>query len=83
MATKDKYLKDDVFQINENHGRKGWIGAFVLATEIKDWGIQGFIHHVKTHEEPAQVYIRLKWDEIDFIGQAVLQPHDSIESNES
>src|SRR3990167_9159784 len=25
----------DVFQITEEHGRNGWIGAFVMATEIK------------------------------------------------
>lgn len=64
----------DVFQINELHGRNEWIGAFVLATEIKSWGIQGFVHSIQTHNEAGQAYIRLNWDEIDFIGRSVLQP---------
>jgi len=65
-----------VFQINDKHGRKGWIGAFVLATEIRSWGIIGFVHHIKNHEERAEVWIRLKWDEIDLIGTAVMVPKD-------
>ena len=66
----------DVFQINENHGRKGWIGAFVMATEIKLWGIQGFVPHIETHDEQRQAFIRLKWEEIDYIGHAKLVPEN-------
>jgi hypothetical protein len=40
----------DVFQINEKHGRAGWIGAFVLAEDIKSFGIMGFVAHVKTRD---------------------------------
>jgi len=69
-----EYKEGDVFQINEVHGRSGWIGAFVLATDIRNWGIQGYVHHVKTHEESAFAFIRLRWDEIDYIGHAVLKP---------
>lgn len=63
-----------VFQITEAHGRNGWIGAFVLATEVKLWGIQGFVHHIDTHEESSKVFIRLPWDHIDYIGEAVMVP---------
>lgn len=62
----------DVFQINETHGRLGWIGAFVMATEVKHWGIQGFVSHVATHDRQDRAYIRLKWEEIDFVGHAPL-----------
>jgi hypothetical protein len=65
-----------VFQINHTHGRNGWIGAFVLATEIKPWGIQGFVHHITNHDTSAQVFIRLKWEELDYIGKAALIPQD-------
>lgn len=59
MSEKDgDYSVGDVFQINEAHGRNGWIGAFVMATEIKTWGIQGFVSHVKTHDEQSQAFIR-------------------------
>lgn len=64
----------DVYQINEKHGRAGWVGAFVLATEIKPWGIQGFVHSIKTHDEQASIWIRLEWDHIDFVGKAALVP---------
>lgn len=62
----------DVFQINETHGRLGWVGALVLATEIKSWGIQGFVSHVETHDQQNRAYIRLKWIEIDYVGHAPL-----------
>lgn len=62
----------DVYQILERHGRAGWVGAFVMATEIKSWGIQGFVHRIATHDEMGQVFIRLKWDELAYIGHAEL-----------
>lgn len=71
----------DVFQIIEAHGRKGWIGAFVMATEIKPWGIQGFVSHVETHDEQKRAYIRLKWSEIEYIGHAPLVPADEVVSS--
>lgn len=66
----------DVFQINETHGREGWIGVFILATEIRTWGIQGFTTCIKTHNEKNLAYIRLEWSEIDYIGRAALIPDD-------
>lgn len=74
------YRAGDVFQITEQHGRKGWIGAFVLATEIKPWGIQGFVSHVETHDQQTRAFIRLKWEEIDYIGRATLIPQDETET---
>jgi hypothetical protein len=68
------YKEGDVFQITEQHGRGGWIGAFVLATEIKSWGIQGFVACIKNHEEQTSAYIRLRWDEIAYVGHAPLVP---------
>ncbi len=64
----------DVYQINEKHGRAGWVGAFVLATEIRSWGIQGFVHMIKTHDAQASAWIRLEWNHIDYVGRAVLIP---------
>ena len=66
----------DVVQINEVHGRGGWIGAFVMVEEVKAWGIQGFVHHIETHDNHGRMYIRLKWEEIEFIGKAALVPVD-------
>lgn len=72
-----EYKPWDVFQINEKHGRPGWIGAFVMAEEIREWGIVGFVAHVETHEKQAKAYIRLKYEEIDFIGSAPLHPQEA------
>ena len=76
------YKAGDVFQINEKHDRAGWIGAFVMATKIKGWGIQGFVVHVKTHDEQARAYIRLKWEELDYIGPASLISQDEDREGE-
>lgn len=81
------YVPGDVFQINERHdpgdgSRMGWVGAFVLATEIRSWGIQGFVHGIATHATRADAYIRLKWDEIDHIGRAALIPQSLAEPTE-
>ena len=59
--------KNSVIQITEN-GKEGWIGCLVQVTEVKDWGIQGFVN-IPTQGE---AYIRLKWDEIKYIGEAVM-----------
>ena len=75
-CTDKNHQRGDVFQITEVHGRKGWIGAFVMATEIKPWGIQGFVSHIETHDDQRQSYIRLKWEEIEFIGHAPLVPEE-------
>ena len=71
-----EYGPGDVFQINEVHGRPGWIGAFVLAEKIKPWGIQGFVCSVKSHDEQQRAYIHLTWDHVDYVGHAPLVPND-------
>lgn len=72
------FVPGDVFQITEAHGRAGWIGAFVLATEVKAWGIQGFVVDIKTHDEQARAYIRLAWGDLEYIGHAAIIPDDAI-----
>jgi hypothetical protein len=67
-------LPGDVFQINERHKRSGWIGALLMAEEVKSWGIVGFIHVPKTDEQKASIYVRMLWEEIDYIGRAPLHP---------
>lgn len=64
----------DVFQIMPEEGRAGWIGCFVLCTEVKAWGIQGFVGWPDEHTKQSQAYIRLPWDQIEFIGKALLMP---------
>jgi len=70
------YKPGDVFQINEKHGRAGWVGTFVLAEGIRSWGIQGFIHCLKTHDNFSRAYIRLPWDQLDYVGPAAIIPEE-------
>jgi len=76
---RDPYKPGSVFQINETHLRPGWIGCFVLATDIKSWGIQGVVSHPgETHQDRAEYPIRLNWSEIDYIGEAKLVPQEMV-----
>ena len=65
--------KNSVVQINEN-GPEGWIGCFVQVSEIKTWGIQGWVEIPKG----GSAYIRLKSKEFDYIGEALLTKQDEI-----
>jgi sporulation protein YlmC with PRC-barrel domain len=58
---------NSVVQINET-GPEGWVGCLVQVSEVKSWGIQGWV------QLPMQgsAYIRLNWENIDYIGQAIL-----------
>lgn len=72
------YKPGDVFQINEKHSghRTGWIGCFVLAEQVKSWGIKGFVAWPENHFKQSKAHIRLEWHEIDFIGHATMVPED-------
>lgn len=62
-----KIIENTVVQVNEN-GDKDWIGCLVQVSEVKGWGVQGWVRIPQS----GQAFIRLKWDEIDYIGQAVM-----------
>ncbi len=62
----------DVVQINERYEKPGWIGAFVLVTELKTFGVMGFVHVIGNNQGSGRAYIILKWDVIDRIGSAAL-----------
>lgn len=61
--------KNSVVQINEK-GAEGWIGCFVQVSEVKSWGIQGWV------QVPlgGAAFIRLTWDHFDYIGEAIMGP---------
>lgn len=59
---------NDVVQISPDHD---WSGCFVLVTEIKSWGIQGFVQIPLQ----GQAYIRLKHEDYERIGTAVFVPN--------
>ncbi len=69
----------DLYQITSaDPDRQGLIGAIVLATEIKPWGIQGFVHHLGEFRKSSRIYLRLKWEDIEHVGHAHLIPADEV-----
>ncbi len=77
MDRDERIIVDSVVQANEKF-KEGWRGCLIQVDEIKSWGIQGWV------QLPMQgsAYIRLKWDEMDYIGQAVLGPKREEEEGE-
>jgi sporulation protein YlmC with PRC-barrel domain len=59
--------ENSVVQINET-GPEGWIGCFVQVSEVKTWGVQGWVQI----PQRGAAYIRLPFDTIDHIGEAIL-----------
>ena len=58
---------NSVVQINEN-GKEEWIGCLIVVSEIKNWGVQGFLKM----PFKGNAYIRLNNNEFDLIGDAVM-----------
>lgn len=63
----------DVYQINPNVAEKDsfFAGCFLQVTEVKDWGVQGFVCIPgKRGEMPGMAFTRQTWDTIVKIGTA-------------
>ena len=58
--------KNSVVQANEKAG--DWCGCLLLVDEVKAFGVMA---HVKIPFS-GDAYVRLKFDQIDYIGEAVL-----------
>lgn len=71
---KTRLRINSVVQINE-HGMDGWIGCLVQVTEVKSWGIQGYVQIPKG----GQAFIRLNFSSICYIGEAVMVQSDPEE----
>lgn len=60
-----------IIQANENAGE--WCGCVLIVDEVKDWGVQAFMHIPMR----GDAYIRLKYDQFDDLGAvAVLMPEE-------
>ena len=55
----------DVVQISPNSLNPAFAGCLMTVTEVKDWGVQGYVQALGTREGPGgQAYYRAKWDEV-------------------
>jgi len=68
MSTaKDLVKVNSVVQLNE-HAQEGWIGCFLQVSEVKSWGVQGWVQIPKG----GSAYLRPTWEQIDYIGEAIM-----------
>lgn len=77
---KTRLTPGDVFQISPELKDSFFAGCFMQATEIKSWGVQGFICMPSSRGEmPGHAYFRANWDDIDYVGRAQWIPTRTTE----
>ena len=59
-----------IVQLNpETCRNRMFAGCFMVVTESKPWGAQGYVQVVGTNEQPGgQAYYRAQWDEMEATG---------------
>lgn len=63
----------DVVQVKPEPIQQPWLrGVFVIVTEPKPFGLQGYIpyHSGPKDKEPGEAYIRLNFSDVEYIGKA-------------
>ncbi len=70
MTERRTLTVGEIVQLNPFKCRnKMFAGCFMVVTEPKTWGAQGYVQGLGTDGEPAgQAYYRAKWEEMDFTG---------------
>lgn len=68
-------VKNSVIQVNEN-GPEEWIGCLMQVSEPREWGALAWVRI------PFQgnAYLRLKSNQYDYIGHAVMSPQEYDET---
>ena len=65
----------DVVQISPEVENCFFGGCFMLVTEPKSWGAQGFVAMPGSRGEmPGRAFYRAKWDEMEVVGRATWVP---------
>ncbi len=64
----------DVVQISPE-SLSAFRGCFMLVTEPKKWGAQGFVCMPKARDEwPGEAYFRAEWSDMEYVGTAAFVP---------
>ena len=72
MDKSDNLQPGDLVQLNpETVGNKMFTSSIMVVTELKTWGVQGYVQALGENGEPGgQAYYRAKWDEFELVGHA-------------
>lgn len=67
--------RGSIIQANENAG--AWCGTVLIVDEVKDWGVQAFVHVPMK----GDAFIRLQPEQFEILsgGEAVLMPQEAEE----
>jgi len=69
----------DVVQIDPQLDNCFFRGCFMIVTEPKSWGAQGFIAMPgKRDEMPGRAYFRCKFENMELVGRATWVPADDL-----
>lgn len=76
MTLRD-ILVNDIVQITEN-GQEGWVGALLVVSEVRQWGILGYT------KIPLQgdAYLRVPFEQCELVGRALLVHPEHEENDE-
>lgn len=78
MTPTNKLQRHHVVQLSpESCRNRMFAGCFMIVTEPKPFGAQGFVQSLGEFGEPGgQAYYRANWDEMEIVGVAVWGPRD-------
>lgn len=62
----------DIVQVSPNYGNSNWQGCLVVVTEVKNWGIKGYVILPGDPERPAApAYVRIETGGFEHTGGRV------------
>lgn len=64
----------DVVQINPAHDRDGFACCLLMVTEVKQWGVMGFVHI--PGRDGGDAYYRVAFEHVESVGVAPWIPLD-------
>lgn len=73
----------DILQINTEH--EGYPGFFLVVTEPKSWGAQGYLLHSRNFEAvryQGRAFLRVKFEEVEYCGHVEWMEYDKDEVEE-
>jgi hypothetical protein len=67
-----KLKKGMVVQLSPEVGNPMFACCLMTISEPKEFGAQGYVQALGANAEPGgQAYYRAKWDEMEYVGQAI------------
>lgn len=80
MEKTDKLEKNMVVQLSPEVANPAFACCFMVVSEPKSWGAQGYVHALGTRDGPGGLaYYRAKWEEMEYVGVAKWVLQDDLD----